>query len=180
MQSKYFLQSASLENLSSRRGSPFISSRPQSSQSINSAREPLEQSTPASTPRDDLSAHDQYILHQQRRQKLDSLSDRQETHSPSTLPKPLVSHSRWKRIQANSRNEYIDSNNNNETDEDFTTMRNEDFGTQSISSPRSMLNGGMASNRSSRMSHYPGLDCSFNSTSSAYSRRKKELQTKMW
>jgi len=187
-----------------RADSHFSHSRPQSSQGLNSTRELLQQSTPLHTPRDDLSAHDQYLLHQERQRKLDSLSDGRLSVTPRQqidnvakrqtsltlgdslangpafrtsphLPKPLISHSQWKRIQKDTN---FDSNNNN--DEHFSSATAQEFGTQSISSPRSLVNGGLTSHRSSRMSQYPGLDSSLNSTSSAYARRKKELQTKMW
>lgn len=200
-------QSPSLENLSSRGGNHFGNSRPQSSQGITSARDILESSTPLPIPRDDLSAHDQYLLHQQRQrlldsslderssftpqQKIDSVtdgqtsltprpetdraSDGQALYTPSHLPKPLVSNSRWKKIQNRDRN--FDSNSND--NEHFSSAAGQ-LGTLSISSPRSILNGGLASPRSLKMSQYPGLDSSFNSISSAYARRKKELQAKMW
>ncbi|KXJ14452.1 Spermatogenesis-associated protein 7-like [Exaiptasia diaphana] len=173
-------KSASLENLSSRGMSPFGTSRPQSSQGLNSIplRQSIDHSTPAPTPRDDLSAHDQYLIYQQRQQKQEQFSDARASFSPSNLPKPLVSRSRWKKIQSN-----VDTETNNEHLREVNADENGNIvglETQNLSSPRDIYNGETRSARSSRLSQYPGLDCSFTSSSSAYSRRKKELQTKMW
>lgn len=138
----------------------------------------IRQSTPAPTPREDLSAHDQYLIYQQRQQKQEQFSDGRASFSPSNLPKPLVSRSRWKKIQSNEDTETNDEHSQGaNVDENGNVVRLE---TQNLSSPRDVYNGRPRSAISSRLSQYPGLDCSFNSSTSAYSRRKKELQTKMW
>ena len=159
--------------------SPFGMSRPQSSQDLNSIplRQSIDHSTPAPTQRDDLSAHDQYLIYQQRQQKQEQFLDGRASFSPSNLPKPLVSRSRWKKIQSNVDTEIDEHSREENADENGNIVGLE---TQNFSSPRDVYNGGTRSARSSRLSQYPGLDSSFTSSSSAYSRRKKELQTKMW
>ncbi|KAK3718771.1 hypothetical protein QZH41_014040, partial [Actinostola sp. cb2023] len=69
--------------------------------------------------------------------------------------------------------------------DDTSIQREQEFGTQTMLSPREdFVNGvqtGITSGRSSRM-EYPGLSSSFGSSrmSSAYARKKKDIQTKMW
>lgn len=141
--------------------------RPQSNQDFNdSLRQSFDHSTPAPSPR--MNAQDYDLIDE----------NKEYTHlKSSTLSRPLVSSSRLKKLpQHETLTNFTSKHLNNESQE----MNSVGLADEELQSPRDSLHSGLASARSSRLSSHnnPGLNNSI--SSSAYARRKKELQTKMW
>lgn len=143
-------------------GTPIL----QSNQDFNdSLGQSFDHSTPAPSP----------IMNAQDYDLIDEIKE--FTHHSSALPRPLVSSSRLKKLQQHETlTNYTSKHLNNESQE----MNSVGLADEELQSPRDSFHSSLASARSSRLSshNYPGLNNS--TSSSAYARRKKELQTKMW
>lgn len=139
--------------------------RPQSNQDFNdSLGQSFDHSTPAPSPR--MNAQDYDLIDE----------NKEYTHlQSSTLSRPLVSSSRLKKLQQHETlTNYTSKHLNNESQE----MNSVGLADEELQSPRDSLHSGLASGSRLSSHNYPGLNNS--SSSSAYARRKKELQTKMW
>ncbi|XP_031558434.1 spermatogenesis-associated protein 7 homolog [Actinia tenebrosa] len=190
-------QSASLENISNYDGHLSHHFRPHSSQGYHRASTPLDHSIPepsSSMPRDITSAY-QKSSKDQPRQEVNA-SRGIPYNSPRALPRPLVSHNRWRNVQNRNtiRQSSYDYDNDardrqkpiakDETNDDLQTETRDVAeslgGTQNDMVEDTQYRG---DSRMSTRLHSHALDSSYGShtsMSSAYARRKKEIQTKMW